>query len=51
MPEKEVGGVRGTVFLGLARCVVERGVMVDNQIEVFTTKHYVDMKFMDTEDW
>jgi len=49
--ENEVGGVRGTVFIGLARCVVEREVVVDNQIGVFTTKHAVDMKFMETNQW
>ena len=51
MPENEVGGVTGTVFLGLARHVVEREVMVENQIGVFTTKHSVDMKFIDTDHW
>ena len=51
MPEKEVGGVRGTVFLGLARYVVEREGIMDNQIGVFTTKHSVDMKFMETDHW
>lgn len=51
MKENEVGGVTGTVFVGSARCVVEREVMVDNQIGVFTTKHSVDMKFMETNQW
>ena len=51
MPENEFGGVRGTVFLGLARCVVEREVIMDNQVGVFTTKHSVDMKFMETDQW
>ena len=51
MKENEVGGVTGTVFVGSARCVVEREVMVDNQIGVFTTKHSVDMKFIETDQW
>jgi hypothetical protein len=51
MPENEVGGVTGIVFLGLARCIVEREVMVVNQVGVFITKHSVDMKFMDTGHW
>ena len=51
MNENEVGGVTGTVFLSLVRCVVEREVMVDNQIGVFTTKHSVDMKFIETDQW
>jgi len=51
MKENEVGGVTGTIFIGLARCVVEREVVVDNQIGVFTTKHSVDMTFMETNQW
>ena len=51
MKENEVGGVTGTVYFGLARCVVEREVIMDNQVGVFTTKHSVDMKFMETDQW
>eukprot|EP00092_Neocalanus_flemingeri_P001274 GFUD01001360.1.p1 GENE.GFUD01001360.1~~GFUD01001360.1.p1 ORF type:complete len:799 (+),score=187.71 GFUD01001360.1:67-2463(+) len=51
MPANEDGGVRGTVFLGVARHVVEREVMVDQQIGVFTSKHSVDMKFVETSQW
>eukprot|EP00092_Neocalanus_flemingeri_P000879 GFUD01000936.1.p1 GENE.GFUD01000936.1~~GFUD01000936.1.p1 ORF type:complete len:1030 (+),score=208.67 GFUD01000936.1:83-3172(+) len=49
MPENEACGVTGTVFLGVARSVVEREV--DKQIGVFTTKHSVDMKFVETNQW
>jgi len=51
MVEKEVGGVAGTIFLGLVRCVVEREVIVDHQIGVFITKHSVDMKIIETDNW
>jgi len=51
MAEKESGGVTGNIFLGVARPVVEREVMVDQQIGVFTTKHSVDMRFMETDPW
>ena len=51
MPENEAGGVAGTVFIGLARSVVEMEVMVDHQIGVFTTKHSVDMKFIENNQW
>jgi len=49
--EKEIGGLSGTIFMGLATCVIEREVMVDCQKGVFTSKHSVDMKFMDTSQW
>lgn len=51
MPENEVGGVTGTVFIGIARYVFEREVIADQQIGVFTTKHSADMKFMETNYW
>lgn len=51
MNQNEVGGISGPIFLGLASCVIEREVMVDNQIGVFTTKHSVDMKFMESNHW
>ena len=51
MNQNEVGGIFGPIFLGLASCVIEREVMVDNQIGVFTTKHSVDMKFVESNHW
>jgi len=51
MAQKEDGGVTGTIFFGMVRCVVEREVMVDHQIGIFTTKHAVDMKILETDSW
>jgi len=51
MPEKEEGGVKGAIFLGMARSVLEREVLMDHQIGVFTSKHSVDMKIMETDNW
>jgi len=49
--ENDDGGVKVNFFLGIARSVVEREVMVDQQIGVFATKHSVDMRFMATDPW
>ena len=51
MVEKEAGGVTGNIFFGIVRCVVEREVMLDHQIGIFTTKHAVDMKILETDNW
>jgi len=48
MPENKIGGITGTIFLGLATWIVEREIMLEKQIGVFTTKHSIDMKFTDT---
>jgi len=43
-------GLKGPIFLGLATPVVEREMVLD-QSGVFTSKHRVDMKCVETDPW
>ena len=45
MSEGGDSGLRGPIFLGLARIIEKKGGLGEKQIGIFNTKHSVDMKF------
>ena len=52
MPESEVGGLQGTVFLGVGGYVADKDIGVtDVNIGVFVSRHSTDMKFTEVSTW
>jgi len=51
MPESDMGGVTGTIFMGLVSHVLDREIQVDTCAGPTISKHSVDMKFLEASQW